>query len=244
MKRFNGMKRYYSVILFFFFAVSSLYGQVLKDSDTRILFHGLVLDANSLNPLPGSQIMINSSFSSISDDEGKFAFYVRRGDTVIFRMLGYKSTVLNIRDTLTGREFVAGIYMNADTLSIGEVVIIPRYSNLRSEMFSSRPETNFAIENAKYNLEVSSYQGRIGQSRLGDPSINYEILRQQQRNDAYTKGQIPSDRIVGISPLMLIPATYLLMNGLPERPSPLKPQLTEQEVDQIHRKYLESLRKK
>lgn len=230
-------------MFFLLFAGSSLTGQVMKDADTRILFHGLVMDENTLRPLPGSQIIINNSFSSISDEQGQFAFYVRRGDTVTFSRLGYKSSILNISDTLTGREFVAGIYMNTDTLSIDEVVIIPRYSNLRSEIFTSKPESNTQIENARYNLEVSSYQGQIGQSKLGDPSINYEVIRQQQRSNAITKGQIPSDRIVGISPLMLIPAAYLLMNGLPEKPSPLKPQVTEQEIDQIHRKYVETLKK-
>lgn len=237
------MRKHFFILFFLLLAGSSLSGQVMKDSDTKILFHGMVMDANSLSPLPGSQIIINGAFSSTSDEQGQFAFYVRRGDTVTFSMLGYKSAILNIRDTLSGREFVAGIYLHTDTLAIGEVVIVPRISNLRSEMFTSSPESNRQIENAKYNLEVSSWQGRAGQSRLGDPSINYEVLRQQQRNDAYTKGQIPSDRIVGISPLMLIPAAYLLMNGLPGKPSPLKPQISEQEEDQIHRKYIETLKK-
>ena len=236
------MRKCFLIALVIFFTTSSLTGQVLKDAGKGILFHGLVVDSRTLNPLSGSQIIINNAFSSISDYEGKFAFYVRRGDTIVFTMLGYKSTILNISDTLSGKEFVAGIYMHTDTISIEEVVIIPRYSNLRSELFTSKPESNIQIENAKYNLEVSAYQGRMGQSRLGDPSINYEVLRQQQRNDAYTKGQIPSDRILGLSPFMLIPAAYLLMNGLPERPSPLKPQLTEQEVEQIHRKYIETLK--
>ncbi len=75
-----------------------------------------------------------------------------------------------------------------------------------------------------------------------NPSVNYEIIRQQQRNDAYSKGQIPSDRIVGISPLLLVPAAYMLMNGLPGKPEPLQPHLTEQEVNQIHRKFLEKLK--
>jgi hypothetical protein len=238
------MRRYILILFVVFLTVSSLSGQVLKDDGKGILFHGMVVDAKNLNPLSGSQIIINKAFSSISDDEGKFAFYVRGGDTVIFTMLGYKSAILNISDTLSGKEFVAGIYMHTDTISIDEVVIIPRYSSLRSEMFTSKPESNVQIENAKYNLEVSAYQGRIGQSKLGDPSINYEILRRQQRSDAYTKGQIPSDRIVGLSPFMLIPAAYLLMNGLPERPSPLKPHLTEKEVEQIHKKYIETIRKK
>jgi hypothetical protein len=238
------MKKFSLILIIFLLLINSLSGQVLKDIDTRILFHGLVMDAVTLNPLEGSQIMINGAFTSVSDNEGKFVFYINRRDTVIFSMLGYKSAAFNISDTLTGQEFIAGVYLHTDTLTIEEVVIIPRISTLKSEMLTSRPETSQILENAKYNLEVSSYQGRVSQGKLGNPSLNYEVLRQQQRLNAYTKGQIPPDRIVGISPLMIIPAAYLLMNGLPGKPPPLKPQLTEQEVDQIHKKYLEALRQR
>jgi len=234
------MWRFRQILMILLIAEGSAYSQVLKPENTGLLFHGAVFDALSLKPLTGSQIIINSSQVTLSDEEGRFAFSVFSGDTVVFTRLGYKPVVLNISDTLSGKEYVSGIYMRADTIEIEEVVIIPRFSSLRSDMFTSRPETNIRIENAKYNLEVSSYQGRIGISKLGDPSTNYEVLRNQQKSEAYTKGQIPSDRIVGLSPFMLIPAAYLLMNGLPEKPSPLKPQLTEQEVDKIHKKYLES----
>jgi len=231
-------------MLMMFCSVIAVNGQVLKDAGSGILFQGAVFDASTLRALAGSQIIINSKSYSVSDEEGRFAFHVFRGDTVLFTRVGYKSALLSISDTLSGREFVAGVYMQTDTLEIEEVVIIPRYSNLRSEMFTSRPEADIKIENAKYNLEVSSYQGRMGTSRLGDPAMNYEVLRQQHRSDAYSKGQIPSDRIVGLSPFMIIPAAYLLMNGLPQKPSPLKPQITEQEVEQIHRRYIENIRKK
>jgi hypothetical protein len=100
------------------------------------------------------------------------------------------------------------------------------------------------MENAKYNLSVSSYQGRVNAGRLGDPAMNYEMLRQQQRNDAYSKGQIPSDKIAGISPLLLIPAAYLLINGMPEKPSAVKPTITDQETNMIISRYMESLREK
>jgi hypothetical protein len=218
--------------------------QVFKTGGNMILFHGLIMDAGTEAPLPHSQIFINRSFSSISDTEGKFAFYVNRYDTVVFSTLGYKSMVLHISDTLKGKEFLAGIYMNADTITIGEVIIVPRLASLKSDLLRSSAESSPQIENAKYNLAVSAYQGRVNQSKLGDPAMNYEMLRQQQKRDAYTKGQIPPDKIAGISPLLLIPAAYLLINGLPEKPSAIKPMLTDQEVDMIHKKYLESLRRK
>ena len=205
-----------------------------------ILFHGLVMDAKTEIPLAGSQVIINRSFTSVSDDEGKFAFYVNKSDTVVFSRLGYKSAILFVSDTLSGKEFIAGIYLHTDTLSIGEVIIVPRLTNLKSDLLRPRAEATTDAENAKYNMAVSSYQGRITSNKTGDPTVNYGLLRQQQRNDAYSKGQIPSDRIVGISPLLLVPAAYLLMNGLPGKPEPLQPRLTEHEVNQIHKKYLET----
>jgi hypothetical protein len=237
------MKRYLIIIVIAGFFIQGVSGQVPDSQGSRILFQGLIMDAETQIPLSGSQIILNRSFSSVSDSEGKFAFYVLRHDTVVFRRLGYQSITLFVSDTLTGREFITGIYMNTDTVSIGEVVIVPRLVNLRSQLYNPRPETNQQIENAKYNLEVSAYQGRISQGKLGDPDSNYELLRQKQKIDAYEKGGIPSDKIVGISPLLLIPAAYLLMNGFPERPEPLKPQITRQEIEQLHKKYLETHRK-
>jgi hypothetical protein len=73
--------------------------------------------------------------------------------------------------------------------------------------------------------------------------MNYELLRQQQKNDAYSKGQIPPDKIVGLSPLLLIPAAYLLINGLPEKPAAVKPVVTDQETDLIISRYMEVIKK-
>jgi hypothetical protein len=54
------------------------FSQVMKTNESLILFHGLILDALTEAPLPNSQIFINRIFTSISDSEGKFAFYVSR----------------------------------------------------------------------------------------------------------------------------------------------------------------------
>ncbi len=88
------MKKYLTGFFIFFTFLSFLYGQELKNTGSRILFHGLVMDANTQVPLPGSQILINKAFSSVSGDDGKFAFYVNRLDTVVFSRLGYKSAIL------------------------------------------------------------------------------------------------------------------------------------------------------
>ncbi len=238
------MKRIRLVLLLTLLAIPAVFSQVGNTEEVKILFHGLVMDASTLSPLANSQITINRSFSSVTDQAGTFSILVNRKDTVVFSRMGYRPTMFYVSDTLAGRKFIAGIYMKTDTLSIGEVVIVPRLRNLKSEILNARPESQPEIENAKYNLAVSAYQGRQGQNKLGDPASNYELLRQKQRITAYEKGGIPSDKMLGLSPLLLLPAAYLLIHGLPEKPAPFKPQLTGQEVDQIHKKYLETLKQR
>lgn len=238
------MKGIFFIILSVCILNQAGFSQGKENAGIRILFHGLVMDANTLSPLANSQIMINRAFSSVSSDDGTFAFYVNRNDTVVFKSLGYKATILYVSDTLIGREFIAGVYMHTDTLSIGEVVIVPRLINLKSEILNARSKTPTTFDNARYNVAVSAYQGRNSQSKLGDPATNYTHLSQKQKVDAYEKGGIPSDKMVGLSPLLLIPTAYLLIHGLPEKPAPLKPQLSDQDVDQIHKKYMETLKKR
>jgi hypothetical protein len=144
-----------------------------------------------------------------------------------------------VSDSLKGSEFNAGIYMHTDTISIGEVIIVPHYTNLRSEILNAPTKVPPEMDNARYNVAISGYQGRTTQGKLGDPASNYGLLRQKQNIDAYEKGGIPSDMISGINPLLLIPAAYLLFHGLPERPAPMEKKLTIREIEQINEKYLE-----
>jgi hypothetical protein len=238
------MSRQFILILLNALLWTSVSGQETDNKGSKLLFQGIVMEKQNENPLPNAQIFINRIFSSVSNDLGRFAFYASKNDTVSFSLLGYKPLIFFVSDTLSGKEFVAGIYMRADTLSIDEVVILPRLANLKSDIFSPRSETSRQNQNASNNLALSAYQAKMNQSKLGDPSLNYEVLRQRQKEEAFTKGQIPSDRIVGFSPLILIPAAYMLLRGFPEKPAPIQPSLTEQEVNQIHKRYMESIMKK
>jgi hypothetical protein len=237
------MKKIWLILSMILIYSTGGFSQAEKTVDRRILFSGIIRDAGTLAPLPNSQIMIGRSLVSVSDEDGTFAIRVNRRDTIVFSLLGYQSAYFYVSDTLAGNEFMAGVYMKTDTLSIGEVIIMPRIQNLKYDIFKP-PTTSPEMENAKYNMAVSAYQGRIAMTRLGDPASNYSIIQHKRLKDASEKGTIPSDRMVGLSPLLLIPAAYLLINGLPEKPAPMKSNLTRQELDQIHKKYLETLTKK
>lgn len=236
------MKRFILILSSLLMVFNTSASQDIKDSGSRILFRGLVIDAATFAPIPNSQIYINRSMSAISGTDGSFTFYVNKADTIIFNTLGYKSTVFHVSDTLRGQEFNAGIFMKADTVEIGEVIIIPRQSNLRSEVMNASSKTPEIMYNARSNVAISAYQGRTSQSQLGNPSDNYAVISQKQKTMAYEKGGIPSEQTLALSPFLIVPAAYLLIKGMPEKPGPAKSTLTGFEVDQIHRKYLETIK--
>lgn len=214
--------------------------QTTAAGERRFVFNGIVRDAGTLNPLAGAQIIVNRKFAAVSADDGTFMLGVNTGDTVVFTMLGYRPETFHARDTLRGSEFMAGVYLNTDTLSIGEVIILPRLASLKSEMMKPMVSTTPEMENARYNVAVSAYQGKMAINRLGDPASNYAMIHRQNLINAYEKGGIPSDRIAGLSPFSLIGIAYILINGFPEKPAPMQSTLSRQELDQIHKKYMES----
>jgi len=236
------MKRIFLFLALTFYLIQFCICQETNNTGERILFRGIVMDSKTLSSISNSQILINHNFTAVSDTSGNFAFFVNRHDSVLFNHLGYKPTLLFVSDTLAGKDFVAGIYMNIDTVSIGEVVIIPRFTNLKSEILNTPSKVPATIDNARYNVAVSAYTGKTTQGKLGDPTMNYGVLHQQQKVNAFEKGQIPSDIIAGFNPLLIVPAAYLLIHGLPEKPAPMEQKLTDQELDQIQKKYMELLK--
>jgi hypothetical protein len=235
------MKKIWLILSMALINITCGISQTVINQERIMLFSGIIRDARTLEPLSDAQIKIGRSFVSTSDKEGTFAIRVNRKDTIVFSLLGYQSAFYYVTDTLAGSDFAAGVYMNTDTLSIGEVVIVPRIQSLKYDIFKAPPASP-EIENAKYNMAISAYQGRMAMTKLGDPESNYSVIQQKRLRDASEKGTIPSDRMVGFSPFMLIGVAYLLINGLPEKPPPMKSDLTRQELDQIHKKYLETLK--
>jgi hypothetical protein len=208
-----------------------------RNVNQPILLRGVVISALSGDRLPNVQIIRNGEKAKVTGGEGTFSLYAFRKDTVIFSCLGFKPLSLIVPDTLRGNEFVTGVYMNTDTLEIGEVIILPGLRNLKAAALISGEGPSRETENARNNVSIAAYQGRTGQGRLGDPATNYEILRQRQRIDAYEKGGIPSDKIAGISPLLLIPAAYMLIKGKPDTPEAPEPSLSKADLERIAVEY-------
>ncbi|HOO66844.1 MAG: hypothetical protein KDB91_01320 [Bacteroidales bacterium] len=198
-----------------------------------ILFHGVILDAGTRQPLPDVHYVISGQTAGATDSRGMFSLYARWNDTITFTCIGYSPYKMTVQDTLHAKEYTAGIYLTGDTTVIPAVVVIPRLGNIRAEIMAERPGPTQEMINASNNIRTAVYQGLTNPPELGDPAVNYELLRQKQRLDAYEKGQIPSEHMVGLSPFMLIPLIYSIAAGPPETPDPPAPHISSRDMDYL-----------
>src|SRR5665254_4503 len=77
------MKHIFLFITLSFLISLSCYCQEQENTETRILFRGIVMDASTLSPLTNSQVMINNVFNSVSNSDGTFSFIVHRNDSIL-----------------------------------------------------------------------------------------------------------------------------------------------------------------
>ncbi len=207
-----------------------------------VLLNGVVMDAETHIPITNAHFINSAGHSGITNEAGQFATLINSGDTIIFSVIGYSTMVYHVPDSLMAREYLAGIFLYTDTIAVGEVIINPRIGNLKAEILKYEPSTEESVVNARNNISVSVYQGLAGANELGDPLTNYELLRQQQKTQAYERGGIPSDRMVGFNPITFIPGLiYMMVNGLPEKYEPPAPRVTNIDLERLkmlHNQYL------
>lgn len=216
----------------FCFAPAKLYSQNIQEK--LILLHGAVLDAASQQTLVNVHYLVNGSSEGVTGTEGKFSMFLSRHDTIMFSYLGYSDFEMVLSDTLIGSSFVAAIFMESDTLSIGEVIVIPRLGDLRSEFRSMKSPVSQELVNAQNNIQAATHQGLTSSSKLGDPSTNFELLRRKQVVRASEMGGIPSDKMIGLNVFTIIPAAiYLMSNGLPKKPVAPAPQISPKEMEKM-----------
>jgi hypothetical protein len=238
----NMMKQVTRVLIIFFFLLSAMAaGQQIVNERPSVIVNGVVIDAGTEAVIPNVQYSVTGRGGGVTDQHGQFALFATRGDTVEFRMVGYKSAMLAIGNEHTASGYLALIAMVTDTLEVGEIIILPQIADLRTIATSPSILDSREYENARNNIAVSVHQGLTGTEQLVDSRANYELLRRQQKVDAFERGGIPSDKMVGLSPFMIIPAFYLLVNGLPEKPKAPAESISNKDLDKLRKAYRERI---
>lgn len=221
-------------ILILLFIFCQGYSQNVPDTSYQI--NGVVLDRDSLLPLFPVHVTLNGDPVNITDTQGRFAVGVKQGDTLRFSYVGYKDFQYILSESLVQKEYLAGIFMARDTITIREVVIIPRFVNLRNQMLSMKPENNPEMENAIRNLQISAYQGLVTISNEMDAEMNQDMVQQRYLQKAFDRGLVPTDQTLPIT--ALIPLAYMMIKELRGNTSKPEIHITPLDIEKIKQLYL------
>jgi len=177
-----------SVLLFCFWQVA--FSQEEAADPDVIQFSGVVVNADNLDPVSFSNIMIKgTNRGTITDYYGYFSFVALKSDTILFSAIGYKEQSFIIPDTINGKRYSLIQVMDADTVLLMPTVIYPWPTEEDFiEAFIELDIPDDDIEIARKNLAKAEMKERAMNYKM-DGSMNYQNYIDQQTSKLYYAGQ-------------------------------------------------------
>src|SRR4030095_5622412 len=121
-------RSYLFVVLFLLPFTSVLNAQTKPDSIKIVQISGKVVteENNRLVPLPYAVVaVVGTARGTFTDFNGFFSTVVRTGETLLFRVLGFKDAYYTIPDTLSRERYSLFQILTKDTILLPEAVIYP-----------------------------------------------------------------------------------------------------------------------
>lgn len=187
-----------SILGILLFPYSSAFAQEPKKDEGLIQFTGLVLSADSLQPLSYAVIVIpGTRRGTVTDYNGYFTIVAKKGEKLIFELLGYMKSEYIIPDTIKGYKYSMVKLLAPDTMFLPEVVISPLPDRqLFDQYFVKADIPDSDLERARDNLERQALRDEM-LSMDGQENQNYYMQKQVQK--FYYAGQMQPMNI--LSPL-------------------------------------------
>jgi hypothetical protein len=168
-------------------SLSSVYSQDVK----LIQFSGVIRNLKSESIPDVNIINIRLKAGTTSNTKGMFSFIVAPSDSILFRAIGYKNTLVVIPDSFIQAHYPRDVYMLGDTIHFAELKIFPwktydefKVAFLRLELEEGdeqRAYKNIAIIKAQLNMDFEP-----------DADLSFRYSMQQQYDKMYYAGQYPS----------------------------------------------------
>ena len=191
--RFSSLYLYFLIPLYLYTSSVPLSAQ---DKDL-IQFSGIIVENDSLRPVPFTKVIIKSSGrGTIADYYGYFSFVAQKKDTIVFTALGYKRSQYIIPDTLSGNKYSLIHTLNMDTILLRDVVIYPwPTAEQFKEAFLNNNIPDDDLERAKKNLAWEQMKEKYETMPM-DGSMNYKSTLQQYQSRLYWAGQYPPNNLL------------------------------------------------
>lgn len=188
------IKKHIAFLLFSVFLAP--YSLLAQDKDL-IQFSGIIVEADSLHPVPFTKIIIkNSNRGTLADYYGYFSFVAQKKDTIIFSAIGYKRSQYVIPDTLAGNKYSLIQVLRYDTITLATAVIYPwPTADEFKKVFLNTRVPDDDLERAKKNLDREEMKGKY-ETMAMDGSMNYKATMQQYQSRLYWAGQYPPNNLL------------------------------------------------
>lgn len=199
----NKIKNKLELLLTLFVLSFKMNAQVVAYQDKNveyrdlIQFSGVVVEADSLKPIPYVNIMIKGTYrGTVSDYFGYFSFVTQKGDTVEFSSVGYKKVQYIIPDTLKDNKYSLIQVMRRDTVYLKETVIYPWPTKEQfRDAFLKLEIPNDDLKRAEVNLARAEAKDRMMGPEVSG-SINFKNSMEKQNSRLYYAGQLPPNNLL------------------------------------------------
>lgn len=233
------MRKVYSIISMLLVTLIAWSQNNVPDS---IQIAGAVYDAESVSILPNSTLYYQGRFYSPSRD-GHYSLMVRKGDIVRFLHLGYKDAQVVVSDSLYDQNYLFGVFLHQDTISLPEVIVVSRYERLAIQARYMPVIMSPQMINANQNLRKSTYVALTTAPLRMDAEMNQSMVISEKTSDIVYRGMISPERILGIGSNQLQVIMKNLSENDKERRRTDRAPMTKSEVDYMLYLYRQSINK-
>lgn len=186
-------KRYGLLVLLFLWSLFTQAQTVTAQKEENLIqFSGMVLDQDSLTPIPYVSIVIKgTNRGTISMLNGFFSLIIKPGDELDFSSMTHKHRSFKIPDTLNQKYYYAIQVLTKDTIDLPVVDI---YSWPSKEDFNraflalNLNDTDGERADRNLSRDELTYLER---NQTASASENYKYVMQNYYTKIYTSGQQP-----------------------------------------------------
>jgi len=167
------------------------------DIGNLVQFSGVVVSADSLKPLPFTNIIVKSTRrGTVADYFGFFSFVAEKGDVIEFSSMGYKKSVYTIPDTLSGNRYSLIQMMQTDTIWLTETIIYPwpTPDQFRQAFINTHPPDD-DYDRAMKNLTLAELKERA-LTMPTDANISFKNQIEKTTSRLYYAGQLPPNNLL------------------------------------------------
>jgi hypothetical protein len=157
---------------------------------------GVVLDQDSLTPIPFVAIMVNAKGRAVSDYYGFFTVVVSPGDEVQFLSAVHKTRSFRVDDTCSLKNYYAIQVLTKDTIQLANVDVYPWPSKdefKRAFLSLDLVATDYDRADKNLNQSAMTY---IERNMTVSGSEAYYNTRKNYYTKVYTAGQQPQMQLM------------------------------------------------